>query len=177
MSCIISDSAKLSQYFAECRQTRTNICVEEHYSNSPNNLENIPRANADYLDSITTASTSTAASVVVEKNHKFEFLCGSFDKRSFVYGVKFGDHNWHYFDDNDSIRSEHSSLSGSIDSAIRRMGTDKVGTVTLYLNNLEARLYFDDGKFKFKNKELKTCNVGLCYLMQQSNYSIYEFQI
>lgn len=105
----------------------------------------------DIPDNSTTSSN-------LEEKQKYEFLCGRFSKQYFIYGIKFGDHPWHYFDDQDSVRSEHLSLPKSIDTAIRRMNADTVGTVTLLLDNIQAGLYFKDGKFVFKDKDLKTCN-------------------
>lgn len=144
------------EYFTTCRDTHTNICVLDDYENSPSFLESWDN---DVGSDANNTPSRSAISLNVGEHQKFEFLCGTFNKQVFIYGLKFGDHPWHYFDDLDCIRSEHSSLPRSIDIAIRRMSAATVGTVTLDLDNMQAGLYFQDGKFVFKNKELKTCEI------------------
>lgn len=97
---------------------------------------------------------SNAPSNASTANMKFSFLCGHFSNRNFIYAIKFGKHQWHYFELKDSVSSEHGSLAASIDGLIRVM--DKPTPINVNLNEEQTRKYYVGGKFIFKNKELKT---------------------
>lgn len=85
---------------------------------------------------------------------KFSFLCGTFEKKNYIYAVKFANHPWHYFEMQDSYSCKHQSLPASMDSLISQL--NKVGSITLQLD-VQIQNYYKDDKFVFNNKELKTC--------------------
>lgn len=124
------------------------------------------------IPSASTYKNEHSTNVTSESTGKrtFSFLCGAFEKQNFVYGVKFEKHPWHYFDELDSRRAEHGSLPASVDETIRRL--DGVKTIYLQLNEEQSRNYFENGKFIFKNKELKTRNAYLNYLIRISDLTI-----
>lgn len=138
---VVVDSKELTSYFNHCYQTGLNICVQESTKN--------PLAKAaDLMHHLNASSNASTA------KFKFSFLCGNFYNKNFIYAIKFGSHPWHYFSEIDSISSEHVSLPASIDSLISKM--DKVSSIDVNLNEEQSRNYYFDGKFIFKNKELKT---------------------
>lgn len=118
------------------------------------------------LTSVNTTSTSTsvnAASTTIQEKHKFDFLCANFEEQNYIIGVKFDNHAWHYFEEHDSISSKHCSLPASVNTKIGQMTS--VGTIKVYLDEVQALQYFCDDKFVFENKELKPCNAISCYLV------------
>lgn len=86
--------------------------------------------------------------------NKFYFLCGHFEKINFIYAVKFEKHSWHYFEELDSIESEHNLLPAVLHHLIGTL--NKVKTIEVPISDELSKHYFDGGKFIFKNKELKT---------------------
>lgn len=135
------DPKKLTSYFNHCYQTGLNICVQE-------NIESPSISATDFMQHSNVSFNASTAPF------KFSFLCGNFYKKNFIYAIKFGSHPWHYFNEIDSISSEHGSLPASMDSLISKM--DKVSSIDVNLNEEQTRNYYVDGKFIFKNNELKT---------------------
>lgn len=90
-------------------------------------------------------------------SQKFHFLCGVFNNKNFVYGVKFDELCWHYFDKLDSIDYEHISLPLGWSNKLN--GTTGFHVVELMLNEEQAAAYYNNGSFVFRNKELKTCKL------------------
>lgn len=86
---------------------------------------------------------------------KFFFYCGTFERKNYIYAVKFAKHPWHYFETEDSYSYKHRSLPASMDSLISEL--NKVRSIDLNLNEEQIQNYFKDDKFVFNNKELKTC--------------------
>ena len=41
---------------------------------------------------------------------KIKFLCGNFESDNLIYGISFGEYDWHYFEMKDTLASEHSLL-------------------------------------------------------------------
>lgn len=161
-----SDSQKLNTYFNECRQTGRNICIDDEVTSviAPNNTNPL---------SVSTSSTSSSQrqyepnrlpSVMMNPNgdvsRKFYFLCG---KEDLIIAVKFANYPWHYFDTSDSISTQHDSLPAKMLASIRKL--DKVRSVSVILNDSQSQNYFKNGKFEFKNKELKTCRTFYFFLM------------
>ncbi len=110
---------------------------------------------------------------------KFYFLCGNFEKRNFIYATKFGQYEWHYFEEADTLSSAHGSLPQVLDALI---GTLKaVKCIEVPLDELQSTKYYDDGKFIFNNKELKTRKrVGVqslfsrkCFLVFREIFSVF----
>lgn len=95
-------------------------------------------------------------------NQKFYFLCGHLVGKNFIYATKFAKHPWHYFEKADSNSSVHDSLPAILDSLISTL--KKVKTIEVPLSEEQSRNYYKNGKFIFKNKELKTCK-HLCLSM------------
>lgn len=149
----IPDSQKLKEYFNGCLETGRNVCIMEDDRIAVSLTSDTMRENS------TSTSYSTNASTANETDNeiilKFSFLCGSFEKKSFIYGVKFAEYEWHYFEEADSPFSKHFSLPASMDISIGR--SDKVRSIVFFLTSEESKNYFRDGKFMFKDKELKTC--------------------
>lgn len=119
-----------------------------HGSSTPSNA---PRSSAPSNAPCSSASSAESG----QRKEKFTFLCRTYERRNFIIGVKFANHPWHYFDELDALSSEHGSLPASMDSLISRL--DKVKPIYLNLDEDQSRNYFNNGKFIFKNKELKTC--------------------
>lgn len=86
---------------------------------------------------------------------KFKFLCGYFEKISFVYAVKLAKHSWYYFEECDSLFSQHSSLPEELGYQISLL--DGIRSVEVLLDDAQASKYIVNGIFVFKEKELKTC--------------------
>lgn len=96
---------------------------------------------------------------------KFRLLCGLFRNEKFIYAIKFGRHPWHYFDPNHRIFSEHNSLPAELEEQITTF--TKVRSVEISLDEEQSKQYYDNGKFIFKNTELKTCmsSLRLCKVL------------
>lgn len=90
-------------------------------------------------------------------SQKFRFLCENFNNQSNIYATKFGQHPWHYFEDQHCMISLHESLPASLKNLVKTI--KKLETIEVILNEDQANLYFEDGKFIFENTELKTCKV------------------
>lgn len=89
----------------------------------------------------------------------YRFLCGNFFGQAFIYAVKFDQYPWHYFDEEDTSSSKHGSLPVELENVIKSLS--KVKTVELALSEEQAKNYFENGKFVFNNKELKTCKCDI----------------
>lgn len=100
---------------------------------------------------------------------KFYFLCGNFERKHFIYAIKYAEHPWHYFEEQDSISSVHGSLPAILDSLIGTL--DKVRTIQVPLDEQQTRIYYDNGKFIFKNRELKTCKYFYSLISLSNNES------
>lgn len=87
-------------------------------------------------------------------SQKFRFLCGNFRNENIIYAVKFSKHRWHYFDDIHRNITEHDSLPSGLGETIATF--KKVRSVEIELDEGDVKRYYDDGKFIFKNTELKT---------------------
>lgn len=85
---------------------------------------------------------------------KFKFLCGQFEKVNYIYAIKFDQHSWHYFEEMDSIASEHKSLPIALGEFA---SLKKVTTIEVTLNDEVIKNYYRNDEFIFKNKPLKTC--------------------
>lgn len=138
---------------------------------APSTDRNAP-STAAFISTPSTSAISTNATSASTGKRKFSFLCGSFEKQNYVYGVKFDKHPWHYFDERDSIRAQHGSLPSSVDESIRR--SNGVKTIYVHLNETQSRIYFENGKFIFKNKELKTRNAFSYNLVRNFNLCNYS---
>lgn len=149
------DSRKLTSYFNECLQTGLNICIKESKENPSNPSLSGPSTSV-FNPNPSLSGPSTSNALKLRRKVKFSFLCGTFEKQNFIYAVKFANHPWHYFEENDSISSQHDSLPASIDAMISSL--DKVKSIDLNLNEEQRKDYYNDdnGKFIFQNKELKT---------------------
>ncbi len=90
----------------------------------------------------------------------FYFQCGNFEGRNFIYAVKFAENPWYYFDQIDSLSSGHDSLPAELNSAISALDIATLKTIKVSLNEEQARIYHVDGKFMFRNKELRTCKTS-----------------
>lgn len=85
----------------------------------------------------------------------FYFLCGNFDKNNFIYAIKNDLNDWHYFEEQDTLFDVHVSLPRNLLNEISRL--QKVKSIPMQLNAAQIADYMNDGKFVFKEKELKTC--------------------
>ncbi len=85
---------------------------------------------------------------------KVKFLCGNYKGTNFIYGVTFADYDWYYFEEQDTISSDHKTLPDRVHFSISALS--KATTIEIQLNPEQLRHYFRDGKFIYKNKELKT---------------------
>ncbi len=92
---------------------------------------------------------------------KFSFLCGNADNIKYIFGVKFGAHPWHYFEEIDSILSEHGSLPSELDDLVGSLKQNR--SIDVELNEDQAQNYFKNEKFVFKNIELKTRTSSFSY--------------
>lgn len=98
-----------------------------------------------------------------EMAQAFQFLCGNYNDINFVFATKFGDHAWHYFDEQHSLSLEHDTLHKNLNAVIKHF--KKPRTIEILLNEAQARNYFDNGKFTFKNTDLQTCTFySYCFL-------------
>lgn len=86
--------------------------------------------------------------------HKFNFLCGNVRKDNVIYATKFGQHPWHFFEQRHWMISEHHSLPAQLGEQISSL--QKVRSIEIGLSDEQAQHYYDNGKFVFKNTELKT---------------------
>lgn len=152
------DSQKLRAYFNDCLESGRNICIDDEQTSSIAPAVTNPT-------SVSTSSTASSQgkyepnllpSVMMDPNgnvsRKFSFLCG---KDKSIVAVKFAHYPWHYFETSDSISTQHDSLPAKMLASIRNL--DKVRSVSVILNDMQSRNYFKNGKFIFKNRELKTC--------------------
>lgn len=90
---------------------------------------------------------------------KIKFLCGNFEDDNFIYGIKFGEYEWHYFEMKDTLASEHNLLPDRLHFLIGTLEDVKTLEVSLSVDTLKH--YFSEGKFIFKSKELKTRKLKL----------------
>ncbi|KAJ6639413.1 hypothetical protein Bhyg_12157 [Pseudolycoriella hygida] len=86
--------------------------------------------------------------------NRFKFLCGNFGNKKFIYATKFGEHPWHYFNDEHTIITQHDSLPSELEDVITTFKT--VRTVEIWLDDDQVKNYYDNRKFIFKNRDLKT---------------------
>lgn len=155
------DTQKLSTYFHHCFQTGFNICALENSADLTWALPTVESRNTpSTLTDINAPSTSTSsanATPATTGKRKFTFLCGFFENERYIYGLKFDNHVWHYFEVLDTKRAQHVSLPDSVDASIVRLKA--VGPIHVHLDEAQSKNYFKNGKFIFKNKELNTRNV------------------
>lgn len=88
---------------------------------------------------------------------KFYFLCGNFAKINFIYAIKNAGEPWRYFEEQDSLSSVHGFLSRVLDALISTMLINKIKTVEVPLDEHQWMNYYDNEKFIYKTRELKTC--------------------
>lgn len=85
---------------------------------------------------------------------KFKFLCGNFSCVNLIYGVKFANHKWHYFQEVHNISSVHDALPIDLNALISSLR--EVKTIEIALDEEQSNIYYKNGKFIFKDEELKT---------------------
>lgn len=73
--------------------------------------------------------------------------------------IKFDQHQWHYFEEEDSIISQHQSLPRGLEHLIE--SSKEMRTIELILNEEQVKNYYRNGNFVFKNIKLKTCKYHL----------------
>lgn len=81
-----------------------------------------------------------------------KFLCGNYKGINLIYGIRFSDYCWNYFDEQDSHASEHTLLPERVHNLIGTL--EKPKSIEVPLSDDQLKCYFTDGKFIFKNKEL-----------------------
>lgn len=86
---------------------------------------------------------------------KCSFLCGNFENMNYIYAIKVGDSCWHYFEEIDSVSTEHNSLPSQLDVFISNL--KKIRKVQLFLDEEKSSQYYCNQNLVFKGKELKTC--------------------
>ncbi len=87
-------------------------------------------------------------------SEKVKFLCVNYQGTNFIFGIKFSDHPWHYFDEKHTLASEHNLLPEYVHNLIGTL--QKPRTIVVHLIAEQLQHYYTDGKFIFKNNELKT---------------------
>lgn len=85
---------------------------------------------------------------------KFHFLCGNYENLNYIYATKFGEHDWHYFENADTHLSVHKLLPQVLDSLVGKLKSVK--SIEVLLDEVQSINYYRDGKFIFNNKELET---------------------
>ncbi|XP_037029366.1 uncharacterized protein LOC119069419 [Bradysia coprophila] len=85
---------------------------------------------------------------------KFDFRCGNYGKKNLIYAIKSAKHPWHYFEEKDTLSSEHGSLPAVLDSMISKL--NKISTIEVSLDESQWRSYYENGRFVFNNVKLKT---------------------
>lgn len=87
--------------------------------------------------------------------NEFTFLCGNFDRKNFVYAIKSKESEWYYFEEKYSIIDAHKPLMTNLEDKISVL--NKIQSIVIALSSDQVINYFNDGKFIFKGKELRTC--------------------
>lgn len=90
---------------------------------------------------------------------KFKFLCWNFNNRKFIFATKFNHHPWYYFEERHTIIFQHDSLPAKLEEVIATFEGKR--TVEIILNEIQVQNYYINGKFIFKDTELKTCTAHL----------------
>lgn len=182
--CIL-DTRALTTHFNRCLHSGRNICIDDEITTSSlvsvdeikkknppstsytSNSQGKYKTNQLMNNEIQTcSSTSVEAISSSKKDLGFVFLCG---KGNFIYGVTVSNHPWYYFEEIDSISSEHDSLPPKMLASISKM--QDVRQIAVNLNATQSRKYFENGKFMFKNKPLNTREASFFFSVLQFKYN------
>lgn len=166
------DTRAMTTHFNRCLQSGRDICIDDAITSS-SSMEQIHNTNSQSIstsytgnnqrkqkmnqlmnndrNNIQTCSSSSIEVALTDKDLGFVFLCG---KGNFIYGVTLPNHPWYYFDEIDSISSEHESLPPKMLASIKKL--QDVRRIAVSLNATQTRKYFENGKFIFNNKPSKT---------------------
>lgn len=90
---------------------------------------------------------------------KASFLCGRFEGINFIYAIKSNNSEWHYFEEDDAVSSQHGLLSSGLEDHISSLNGVKSINVKLSQDRFDKYYDQESGTFKFNGKTLNTCRL------------------